>query len=87
MKPAPSPWTVYLILCGDRTLYTGIARDVAARFHAHETGRGARYTKGRGPLTLVHTEPAATHGDALRREAAIRKLSRAEKERLYSRGA
>jgi len=67
-------------------LYTGIARDVAARLRQHESGKGARYTRGRGPLTLVHTEPATSHGDALRREAAIRRLGRAGKEALVQRG-
>jgi putative endonuclease len=82
-----SPWAVYIVRCGDGTLYTGIARDVHARFSAHERGKSARYTRGRGPLALVHVEPAASHGDALRREAAIRRLSRAGKEALCASGA
>jgi putative endonuclease len=67
-------------------LYTGIARDAAARFARHQAGRGARYTRGRGPLELLHVEQAATHGDALRREAAIRRLGRAGKEALCGAG-
>ncbi len=79
-------WQVYVLRCGDGSLYTGIARDALARLRQHEAGKGARYTRGRGPLALVHLEPAASHGDALRREAAIRKLGRAGKEALISQG-
>lgn len=75
-------WSVYILRCGDGSLYTGIARDVEARLAQHASGRGARYTRGRGPLTLVYVEPAATHGEALRREAALRRLGRAGKEAL-----
>src|SRR5262245_17814220 len=77
-----STWHVYILRCGDGSFYTGIARDVAARLSQHAAGRGARYTRGRGPLELVHVEPAADRGDALRREAAIRRLGRAAKETL-----
>lgn len=79
---AAKPWSVYLLRCGDGSLYAGIARDVEQRFEAHARGRGARYTRGRGPLALVYVEPAACHGDALRREASLRRLSRAAKEAL-----
>jgi putative endonuclease len=86
-EPTPPAWQVYILRCGDGSLYTGIARDVAARLAQHEAGRGARYTRGRGPLVLVHVEPAASHGDALRREAAIRRLGRAGKEALAAASA
>src|SRR4051794_35465134 len=82
-RPAPS-WCVYILRCADGTLYTGIAVDVEARLKQHERGRGARYTRGRGPLALVHVEAAASHGDALRREAAIRRSGRAGKEALVA---
>lgn len=75
-------WHVYILRCADGTLYTGIAIDVGARVKRHESGRGARYTRGRGPLVLVHVERAGSKGDALRREAAIRRLGRAGKEAL-----
>ncbi len=75
-------WQVYLLRCGDGSLYTGIARDAGARLKQHEAGKGARYTRGRGPLSLVYVEAAASHGEALRREAAIRRLGRAGKEAL-----
>ncbi len=77
-------WQVYVLRCGDGTLYTGIARDALSRLRQHEAGKGARYTRGRGPLAMVLLEAAATHGDALRREAAIKKLGRAAKEALIS---
>jgi putative endonuclease len=77
-------WHVYILRCADGTLYTGVAADVDARFQRHASGRGARYTRGRGPLTLVHVERAGSRGDALRREAAIRKLGRAGKEALIA---
>ncbi len=78
----PKPYQVYILRCGDGSLYTGIARDAAARLAQHSSGKGARYTKGRGPLEMVYLEPAASQGEALRREAAIRKLGRAGKEAL-----
>jgi putative endonuclease len=81
-RPRAPSWQVYILRCGDGSLYTGIARDVAARLAQHEAGKGARYTRGRGPLTLVYVEEAASHGAALRREAAIRRLGRAGKEAL-----
>ena len=75
-------WFVYVLACGDGSLYTGVARDVSARLEAHRTGKGARYTRGRGPLELVHVEEATSRGDALRRELAIKRLSRAQKDEL-----
>jgi putative endonuclease len=81
-----APWFVYILGCADGSLYTGIARDVEARLRAHASGRGARYTRGRGPLRLLFVEPAASHGSALRREAAIRRLGRAGKMALAGHG-
>lgn len=75
-------WHVYIVRCADQTLYTGIARDVAARIATHNAGKGAAYTRGRRPVQLVHQEPAPDRGAALRREAAIKRLSRAGKRRL-----
>ena len=75
-------WTVYIIRCGDDTLYTGITDDVEKRFAAHCAGKGAKYTRGRGPLTLVYTEEAEDKSAALKREHAIKKLPRAEKLKL-----
>jgi putative endonuclease len=63
-------------------LYTGIALDVAARIAAHDSGRGARYTRGRGPLALCAVRRCASKGEALRLEHAVKRLPRSEKETL-----
>jgi putative endonuclease len=73
------PWFVYMARCADGTIYVGIARDVAARIAAHDAGKGARYTRGRGPLAVLATRRCATKGDALRLELALKRLPRAEK--------
>lgn len=73
-------WTVYILRCADGSLYTGIARDANHRVAAHNAGRGAAYTRSRRPVTLIHQEAAASHSAALRREWAIKRLSRKEKE-------
>lgn len=78
------PWQIYILRCSDGSLYTGIARDARARLAQHEAGRGARYTRGRGPLAMVYLEDAGSHGEALRREAGIRRLGRAGKEALVA---
>jgi len=69
-------WTVYLLRCGDGTLYCGIALDVEARLAAHRAGKGAKYTRGRGPLELVWQEACPGKSEALRREREIKALSR-----------
>ena len=76
-------WYIYILRCGDDTLYTGITDDVEKRFAAHRAGKGAKYTRGRGPLTLVHTEEVEDKSAALKREHAIKKLNRAEKLKLF----
>ena len=75
-------WFVYLLRCGDGSLYCGITDDVSRRLEALAAGKGAKYTRGRGPLELVYTEACESHSDALKREAAIKKLKRQEKLRL-----
>ena len=77
-------WYLYILRCGDGTLYTGITTDVQKRLSAHAAGRGAKYTKGRGPLELSYQEECGTHGDALRRELTVKSLSRQEKEQLLA---
>ena len=77
-------WHVYVARCGDGSLYTGITTDPARRERAHNAGRGASYTRARRPVRLVHLEPAADRGAALRRELAIKRLSREAKERLVA---
>ena len=75
-------WYVYLLRCGDGSLYCGMTDDVLRRLEAHRSGKGAKYTRGRGPLELVHTEECESYSAALKREAAIKKLKRQEKLRL-----
>lgn len=72
-------WEVYILLCGDGTLYTGIARDAEKRLKMHQSGKGAKYTRGRGPLTLVYREGCESHPQALQREIAVKKLTRRQK--------
>jgi putative endonuclease len=78
------PWFVYVARCSDATLYIGIALDVASRIAAHDAGRGARYTRGRAPLSVVATRRCKTKSDALRLELALKRLSRDEKLALVS---
>jgi putative endonuclease len=72
-------WFVYVLRCRDGSLYTGATNDVDARLARHSAGLGARYTRSRLPVKLVHVERAAGRGAALRREAAVKRLTRAEK--------
>lgn len=75
-------WKLYILRCGDGSLYTGITTDVEKRLEAHRCGKGAKYTRGRGPLELAYTEECGDHSAALRRELAVKALSREEKQRL-----
>lgn len=75
-------WCVYILRCGDGSLYTGATNDFERRFDAHEKGKGARYTRGRAPLSPVYLEPCEDRRDALRREAAIKRLPVARKRAL-----
>ena len=81
------PWQLYLLRCGDGTLYTGIALDAQKRLLAHQKGRGAKYTRGRGPLKLVYTETCANHSEALKRELEVKAMTREQKEALIETGA
>lgn len=72
-------YTVYILRCGDGTLYTGCTNDLPRRLKTHQSGKGAKYTRARLPVELVYQEPAPDKSQALRREAAIKRLSRAEK--------
>ena len=77
-------WFVYILRCGDGTLYTGVTDDVQRRLAAHRAGKGAKYTRGRGPLELVYTQEQPDKSAALRREFQIKKLTRPQQERLIS---
>ncbi len=73
---------MYIARCNDGSLYTGIALNIALRIAAHNSGRGARYTRGRGPLALCAHRRCSTKGDALRLEWAVKRLPRPDKETL-----
>ena len=75
-------WYVYLVRCADSSLYCGIALDVEARLQQHQAGKGAKYTRGRGPLEMVYREACGTKADALRRERTIKRMRRVDKLRL-----
>jgi putative endonuclease len=77
-------WQVYMILCSDDSLYTGITTDVGRRLEEHASGRGAKYFRGRRPRQLVYLENGHSRSTATQREAAIKKLSRPDKCRLIS---
>ncbi len=81
-----SGYVVYILRCGDGTLYTGCTNDLNRRLAAHSAGRGAKYTRARLPVALVYQEPAADRSQALRREAAIKALPRAQKLALIRGG-
>jgi putative endonuclease len=77
-------WHVYLLRCGDGSLYAGVTTDLRRRVAAHNAGRGAKYTRARLPVRLAWSEPAPSKSAAFRREAAIKALDRREKLRLIS---
>ena len=83
---ATPTWSVYLLRCAGGTLYAGSTNNIDARVRAHNDGRGARYTSGRRPVSVVFEEACGTMSDALRREHALKRLTRAQKEALI-RGA
>ena len=78
---------VYIVRCADGTLYTGYARDPHERAKVHNRGRGARYTAGRRPVTLVYVEACDSHSAALKREHQLKRCSRAIKEAVIAAGS
>ena len=82
-----SNWYLYILRCKDDTFYTGITTDVEKRLEAHRTGKGAKYTRGRGPLELVYRESCGSHSDALKREHQVKMLTREAKQNLIREGA
>ena len=79
-------WYVYMLRCGDGSLYTGSTTDVERRLREHQGGTGARYTRSRPPVTLAYAEEAPDRSAAQRREAAIKKMPRAQKLKLIGKG-
>lgn len=82
---AAKRWYVYLLSCRNGAIYTGIARDVAARFAQHAAGTGARYTRANPPVEILARFRCASQSEASRLEAAIKKLSATDKRRLVGR--
>ncbi|WP_394605752.1 GIY-YIG nuclease family protein [Fictibacillus sp. UD] len=78
---------LYILECGDGTYYTGYTNDLAKRLEKHKEGKGAKYTRGRGPLKLVFQKSFSTKQEAMRMEFAVKKLNRAEKERMIKEGS
>ena len=72
-------WSVYILKCSDKTLYTGITNNIARRLEDHESGNGAKYTKGRGPFKLVYQEFLKNRSLSTKRESEIKKLNKQEK--------
>lgn len=77
-------WQVYIILCSDNSLYTGITTDMERRFRQHADGHGAKYFRGRQPLQVVYCEADHSRSSASRREAQIKAMKREEKAILVS---
>lgn len=77
-----SAWTLYILKCNDGSLYTGITNNLEKRVSDHEAGNGAKYTRGRGPFKIVYQEKFDDRSNASKREFAIKKLSKSEKEKL-----
>ena len=75
-------WVCYLLRCADDTLYCGITNDLDKRIAAHNAGEGAKYTRGRAPLTLVYQEACVDKSSALKRECEIKSFSRTRKRLL-----
>ena len=75
---------VYMVICSDNSFYTGYTNDVPARVKKHNDGKGAKYTRGRGPVTLVYQEELPSKSDAMRREYQIKQMTHMEKVFLVS---
>ena len=79
-------WSVYILRCGDGSLYTGIAKDVELRIQKHRAGKGAKYTRTRLPIELIYQESCAGRTEALVRECQIKTYPKKKKERLVGNG-
>jgi putative endonuclease len=78
---------VYILECKDGTYYTGYTNEISKRLRKHEEGKGAKYTRGRGPFRLVYQESFSTKTEAMKAEFAIKKLNRSAKERIINEGS
>jgi len=86
IQSGETSWFLYLIRCKDGALYTGITTDVSRRLAEHQAGKGAKYLRGKAPLELVLQQEMGSRSAALIAEAAIKKLSKADKELIISTG-
>ena len=82
MENMEKMWVLYIVQCGDGTYYTGITDDLPRRLAEHNTGKGAKYTRGRGPITLRYYKQMANKSEALKEEYRIKQLPRKEKAEL-----
>lgn len=80
----PQSWWVYIVLCNDATLYTGTTNNLSKRIDKHNAGKGAKYTRSRKPVRLLFSESYSSRSLACKRESEIKKMSRGEKERLFT---
>ena len=87
MMSKERPWQVYIVLCSDDTLYTGITTDIERRLRQHREGKGAKYFRGRKPERLLYLEPGYDRSSASKRELQIKALRRSEKQELIGSGA
>jgi putative endonuclease len=77
-----STWFVYMLRCADNSLYTGITNNLEKRLKAHNEGKGAKYTRGRGPVVMVYQKECGSQSDALKQELAMKKLTAEQKRQL-----
>ena len=83
-KFSEGPWFVYIILCDNNSLYTGITKDIERRFKAHTKGKGAKYTRMHKPVCVVHTEEYKNHSLAIKREIEIKTYPTNKKRKLHN---
>ena len=83
-KSKEGSWCVYILKCSDNTYYTGITNNIKRRIQQHETNKGAKYTKGRGPFSLVYQNNCKNRSEASQKEYAIKKLTLTEKITLIT---
>ena len=86
VSPADGGWFVYMVCCADGSLYTGITKDLARRCQQHNDGAASRYTRSRLPVKVVYREAHPSQSSALKREAAIKALTRQGKLRIAEQG-
>lgn len=84
MKSKQKAWFVYILKCSDGTLYTGITNDVKKRVEAHNAGKGAKYTRGRGPVEVLYKKRCKDKSSASKKEAKIKKLDKIGKLKIIN---